>query len=460
MQKEPAGLTGRWRTTVAGLVITTMAASGLLLTAAPAMADETIGTPSDSVVQDTTTEDTATAPDEAAPAEEPANPSEEPAIPADEGTTAAEAPAAEAPAAEAPTDPAASKTADNSAAAEVQVLLVPPGEEVVDKVEICHATSSYKNPYIINEPAADGDVSGHAGHTGPVFYPEIPKHTAWGDIIPPFTYDGGSFPGLNWDEEGQAIYENDCSIPEPPADPTMTVEATDCIYYVPPSLTVYLYGLQSNLDYRVTVSNQDGVVDVWSVPAGTVGDTSFTWNDIPGGTYTATFEQAIIAGEWEQVGEVLEVSVVDCPDLGVTAAATGCSTGSDGTADIHLTGLIPGLEYGWELTGDDYELSGTLSDEITSDTLDGTLDELPPGDYAFYLYWQGDDMIVEAQATFTIDPCPPVTPVTPVTPKPAALAATGADGTGGLLGAALIMIVLGAGALAFRGRRGVGLRED
>ena len=92
----------------------------------------------------------------------------------------------------------------------------------------------------------------------------------------------------------------------------MTVEGTDCIYYVPPSLTVYLYGLQSNLDYRVIVSDQDGVVDVWEVPAGTEGDTSFTWNDIPGGDYTATFEQAIIAGEWQQVVEALEISVVDC----------------------------------------------------------------------------------------------------------------------------------------------------
>jgi hypothetical protein len=326
----------------------------------------------------------------------------------------------------------------------------------VDKVEICHATSSYKNPYRIEKPAADGDVSGHAGHTGPVFYPEIPKHTAWGDIIPPFTYNGGTFPGLNWDADGQAIYENDCDIPEPPAEPNMGLGAADCIYYVPPYLTVYLYGLQSNLDYRVTVSTPDGVV-VWNVPAGTKGDTSFTWNDIPGGDYTATFEQAIIAGAWEQVGEAQEVSVVACPTLGATAAATGCSNGSDGTADLHLTGLIPGQEYGWELTGDDYELSGTLSDEIKSDTLDGTLDELPPGDYVFYVYWQGDDMIEEAQATFTIEPCP-VVPVTPVTP--AALAATGTDGGGGLLGAALLMIVLGAGALAFRGRRTADGREE
>ena len=85
---------------------------------------------------------------------------------------------------------------------------------------------------------------------------------------------------------------------------------------------------------------------------------------------------------------------------------------------------------------------------------------MPPGDYAFYLYWQGDDMIEEAQATFTIDACPvvPVTPVTPVTP--AALAATGTDGGGGLLGAALLMIVLGAGALAFRGRRTADGREE
>jgi hypothetical protein len=46
-----------------------------------------------------------------------------------------------------------------------------------DRVTICHATGSSSNPYVMNHPAADGDVSGHDGHGD--------------DIIPPFTYEDG-----------------------------------------------------------------------------------------------------------------------------------------------------------------------------------------------------------------------------------------------------------------------------
>ena len=89
-----------------------------------------------------------------------------------------------------------------------------------DKVTICHATTSDSNPYVVNEPAKDGDVSGHADHTGPVWDPTLKKlHVTWGDIIPPFDYvEGGvtkTFPGLNWTADGQAILANGCAIPKP-----------------------------------------------------------------------------------------------------------------------------------------------------------------------------------------------------------------------------------------------------
>jgi hypothetical protein len=89
-----------------------------------------------------------------------------------------------------------------------------------DTIDICHSTGSDSNPYVVNHPAKDGDVSGHAGHTGPIWSPGA---ETWGDIIPPFTFDGGSFPGLNWTDEGQAIYKNDCKIP----DPTPTAAPTE-----------------------------------------------------------------------------------------------------------------------------------------------------------------------------------------------------------------------------------------
>jgi hypothetical protein len=86
-------------------------------------------------------------------------------------------------------------------------LTPPPSGEVIVKVSICHSTGSQQNPYVINEPDASGDVQGHAGHTGPVW---TPGASSWGDIIPPFTYSGGTFAGLNWTAQGQAIYANDC----------------------------------------------------------------------------------------------------------------------------------------------------------------------------------------------------------------------------------------------------------
>jgi uncharacterized repeat protein (TIGR01451 family)/LPXTG-motif cell wall-anchored protein len=86
------------------------------------------------------------------------------------------------------------------------------------KQTICHATSSDTNPYVINTPNKNGDVDGHADHTGPVWNPSLKDgHVWWGDIIPPFDYneDGQTlhFDGLNWDADGQAWFANDCRVP-------------------------------------------------------------------------------------------------------------------------------------------------------------------------------------------------------------------------------------------------------
>lgn len=69
-----------------------------------------------------------------------------------------------------------------------------------NKVTICHATASQSNPYVEESPNANGDVSGHDGHSG--------------DIIPPFDYNDNGvnkhYPGKNWDSDHQAILENGC----------------------------------------------------------------------------------------------------------------------------------------------------------------------------------------------------------------------------------------------------------
>jgi len=84
-----------------------------------------------------------------------------------------------------------------------------------DKQTICHATNSDTNPYVVNTPNKNGDVSGHADHDGPVWNPTLKAaHTTWGDIIPPFDYndhgEAAHFPGQNWDAQGQEWFDNGC----------------------------------------------------------------------------------------------------------------------------------------------------------------------------------------------------------------------------------------------------------
>ena len=46
---------------------------------------------------------------------------------------------------------------------------------------------------------ASVQFQGHAGHDGPIFSPDLPEHTKWGDIIPPFDFgEAGSYAGKNW----------------------------------------------------------------------------------------------------------------------------------------------------------------------------------------------------------------------------------------------------------------------
>jgi hypothetical protein len=94
------------------------------------------------------------------------------------------------------------------------------------KVTLCHATDSYTNPYvrITVDVASVIKNHGHGDHDGPVFYPRIPKHTKWGDIIPPFDFGAaGSYSGKNWSPAGRAIFDDGCELPPSP-NTTTTIE--------------------------------------------------------------------------------------------------------------------------------------------------------------------------------------------------------------------------------------------
>jgi hypothetical protein len=90
-----------------------------------------------------------------------------------------------------------------------------------DKTEItiCHATDSNSHPYVTESPSIDSSgypqvtlENGHLGHTGPLWFDGIQEK--WGDIIPPFDYLDFHFAGLNWSEDGQAIWNAGCKVPD------------------------------------------------------------------------------------------------------------------------------------------------------------------------------------------------------------------------------------------------------
>jgi hypothetical protein len=103
-------------------------------------------------------------------------------------------------------------------------------------ITYCHSTSregggpnSVTNPYVLHKSDANSIIKqGHGNHTGPIF-PDTDANGSWGDIIPPFDYDGGHFPGLNWDAEGQTIVAANCEVviePLPPDETTTTTAST------------------------------------------------------------------------------------------------------------------------------------------------------------------------------------------------------------------------------------------
>jgi hypothetical protein len=78
-------------------------------------------------------------------------------------------------------------------------------------VTICHRTGSRHNPYVVISPSAAGVYHGHySEHNEHAVFPNTASDGKWGDIIPPFQYNGVTY-SLNWNADGQAIWSNGCS---------------------------------------------------------------------------------------------------------------------------------------------------------------------------------------------------------------------------------------------------------
>lgn len=415
----------RGRALLATLLVAGLATFGITALASPAAADP--GKP------DTGADQSSVAtgePAAEAPAAEPAGPPAEEAAapPAEESTTPAEesaappaeeaaTPPAEEAAAAPPAEEATAPATEDVAAGEVQLMLVPPDPgEVVDKVEICHRTASYRNPYVDIEPSIDAILGSnntqnahYEEHQGPIFWPDIPKHTEWGDIIPPFSYldeedQVQSFPGYNWDAQGQAIYAADCAFAVP--NPTFEYSIDACVDGDLSYFEFTLSGLLDTVQYRVDLYTEGGSgVEYWTI-TDTEGSFSGSYYLPPGGYYVEVwvFNDAEEVQDWELV-ETIEFWVDECP-LAVTAAGTACSLGDDGTALVSISGLVVGEDYDWILSGDAYLLEGVLED-VESTSLDVPFGDLPPGNYFFGISTGSGEGLVLASTTFFVDPCPP-----------------------------------------------------
>lgn len=178
------------------------------------------------------------------------------------------------------------------------------------KIPICHSTSSQSNPYVQNSPNASGDLHGHTGHTGGIF-----PAPGWGDIIPPFVFGNVNFPGMNWTTAGQAIYNNNCNVPN--EVPIPLIDATA----VPPTATPPT----CLADGALVLPTTEGVI-YESTPAGTgPGNYTVTASAAVGYVLTNPLYEEPIQVLAQLTGPQCQVNGLLPATPGVTTSAATCS---------------------------------------------------------------------------------------------------------------------------------------
>jgi hypothetical protein len=155
--------------------------------------------------------------------------------------------------------------------------------DLAPKVDICHADSATTKPYVQNNPNKSGDVSGHDGHDGGIWFKGA---TVWGDIIPPFQGEGYAYPGQNWTPEGISIWNNDCNITPP--KPTLQLVKETVGSSNPEAWTLTATDANS-----IKVINQTGTLQ----PNGTATTPA---KELPAGTYALSESgpNGFNASEW------------------------------------------------------------------------------------------------------------------------------------------------------------------
>jgi len=243
-----------------------------------------------------------------------------------------------------------------------------------ETVTICHASASNSNPYIVQNPSKDGDVGGHDIHNGPVWFDGITEE--WGDIIPPFSYDDGSYPGKNWTTEGQAFYNNGCNIPTITPEPgTIVIEKVTVGGDGSFTFTGDVSGVLSNgqtaseeVDPDASYTSTESVPDGWTLTSiscddenstGNTESATATFNVEEGETVTCTFtntkdaDLGSITIEKEVGGDEISEWAFDFTGLGgftlsnLLSSFTSNDLGQDTyTVTEDLSNLVDGWSFG------------------------------------------------------------------------------------------------------------------
>lgn len=206
-----------------------------------------------------------------------------------------------------------------------------------EKISICHRTNAVKNPYVQQEVSVNavdglagnsGNEADHYGeHKGPLASSEAVAQALkddkieWGDIIPPVE---GVHDGLNWTEEGQSIYENDCNyVDSEVASVEVTLNITPANCEVGAKLT---YSYEAAGASLVEGSTDSGVFgpQAYSI--------SFLANE---GLYFAETEGAVVSED----GTTLTVSGDLAGPLDATSEA--CVLGEETPEEPVVPGVLP-----------------------------------------------------------------------------------------------------------------------
>ncbi|GAA2836973.1 hypothetical protein GCM10010471_18610 [Leucobacter komagatae] len=266
--------------------------------------------------------------------------------------------------------------ADSESAGTKSVVVKPcPETPPKEKVTICHATGA-DGKWVENSPDKSGDLNGHVGHQD------------GRDIIPPFTYvEAGvthEFAGQNWDEEGQAIYNNGCKTPkdpEPDPEPELRIIADQCLAFggtLPTQFEVFFEDTVVGRDYSLTVS-KDGVARPAQIVRGAGAEGSIMIDTAGAGNYEVTLS-------YGEVTASVSVEIVPCPQADFDLALTKAATVDDGVAEV----------------GDTIRYTLTVSGSGANEALNPTVTDALPTGLAFAGGVSAPDgWIVDGGATVT-----------------------------------------------------------